>query len=310
MSEKNGTIITQVDEDAEGIKVGDCDHTGVGRQCMRFRSRLVNKDIEMNITCNRSKILRELPLPCWYHQEVVHNQYNQQSSEMMSHSIFNSLNGIVSNFAKNANDRSWDKNTERLMQQVSMRYADEVLNALTPVSGMLQLMKEDELSVHDFENLIKESQKEVAKSKSYIQDFLILNHPSSTEKDWICVCELYGFVKQSVQEHTPEFITHIQWEVTYEDREPIFVDKNKVRMITQLIVKKWMDFIDHTSPLKISFLKREVGKLEIRISSEANQSTQSIVDDEFDFYCHLVERHLKENDGKLKVHWPTLTLVL
>ncbi|WP_096190288.1 hypothetical protein [Evansella halocellulosilytica] len=196
----------------------------------------------------------------------------------------------------------WDRKTERLMRQVSMRYADEVLNALTPISGMLQLI-EGQPYFHSYEELIEQSKKGIMKSKGYIQDFLSLNHPKISNKDRCTLDELLTYVKESLEQENPEISPFINWKASGSENTSakILVDKNKVRMFTQLLIKKWVDFLQEANSMYVTFYYNHEMSVMVEIRSLEDESLSAILDDEFHFYCHLVQRNLNKIGGELVI---------
>ncbi|MBU9713523.1 hypothetical protein [Evansella tamaricis] len=194
----------------------------------------------------------------------------------------------------------WDVQTERLVQQLSLRYAHEILNALTPVYGILQMLKKDESS-DKRSSLIELAQSEIEKGKNYVNDFLNINYPTLPNQTWIRVGDLLKYIQEKIEKQAPEFIPHLSWEILGKKRDEVFVDVNQLRMMIQLLVKKWIDFAKVPSTIHIIFQTDIREQFAVRMNMLDEEGIPFEIDDEFNYYLHLTDRLLRQCNGKLTV---------
>ena len=211
------------------------------------------------------------------------------------------------NETHSAYKHNWGIDTEELVQQISLRYAHELLNAMTPVYGILQMMKDDTISSSKQIELMDLAQREVEKSKIYVNDFMSINYPHAPAPKWHKAGVLLNSMREQVEEQAPEFIPYLDWEIIGKEEDKIFIDTNHLRMMLQLLVKKWVDFAKGPSTIEITFQTNEET---FNVCMKMTGSNKEIFysDNEFDYYLHLVNKLMKKNGGSLNVH-EGLTLV-
>ncbi|MDG5786687.1 hypothetical protein QA612_04225 [Evansella sp. AB-P1] len=196
----------------------------------------------------------------------------------------------------------WTPDTERLIQQISLRYAHEILNALTPVYGILQiLMNEQDKNPNDNSDLLKIAQQEVVKGKNYVNDFLNFNFDTPPQAVELPVHELMHYIETHLHEQSPEFTPYIVFEIEGDGSKNVFIDKKKLRLILQLILKKWIEFVEDMVGIKVIFTLEE-DRFFVSVKSSVHQ--EGVLyhqDNELMFYLHLISRMMRRNGGRLKV---------
>lgn len=198
-------------------------------------------------------------------------------------------------------EMKWNLDTERLIQQISQRYAHEVLNALTPVYGILQMLKGDQENLAKYEPLLEVAEKEIIKGKNYVNDFLHLNFIPEPAPNWYRVDELKRYVEQYLSEQSPEFLPYINICLTGKSHHEVFVDKQQLRLVLQLLLKKWIDYTTAATTIEVNFVTRESGLFQVNIYTADGDDTLFAIDDEFMFYLHLVQQNMQKNSGVLKI---------
>ncbi|MDQ0254516.1 hypothetical protein J2S74_001895 [Evansella vedderi] len=206
---------------------------------------------------------------------------------------------------KNASPKGvkWNRETERLVQQISLRYAHEILNALTPVYGILQMIKTD-TEIKDpakLEELLEIAQQEILKGKTYVNDFLNINFVRTPEPDWERMSDLVSYIETQLETQSPEFIPYIDITMESEQDKDVFIDKKQLRLVLQLLLKKWIDYADEPSTIEISFEVKGMDKLQVKLLMHEGADSLYDADDEFMYYLHLVDRSMEMNGGTIKV---------
>ncbi|MFA9558911.1 hypothetical protein ACERII_16495 [Evansella sp. AB-rgal1] len=233
---------------------------------------------------------------------VYENQSNIDTEHLSPESMRDDLLGKIES---NINDREhvWSPETERLVQQISLRYAHEILNALTPVYGILQMLLTDQEGVKSLEKkqvLLQIAQEEIMKGKNHVNDFLTINYQSTPKPQWMNLFDLKLYIKNKIHRQSPEFIPHIHFEVKGDGAKEIYVDINQLRIIITLIIKKWIDFAAEPSVIFVIF-ETDDDSFSLHMSLSEVDNMTEMKDDEFLFYLHLINRSLERNDGQLLV---------
>ncbi|ADU31876.1 histidine kinase dimerization/phospho-acceptor domain-containing protein [Evansella cellulosilytica] len=201
------------------------------------------------------------------------------------------------------NKEVWDHRTEQLVQQISVRYAHEILNALTPVYGVLQMLKKDaNINTSDkHKQLLEIAEQEVLKGKNYVNDFMNININPNPHRQLLKVSELTSYIQNELDRQSPEFSPHVIFHYEENEDECVYVDQKQIRLVLQLIVKKWIDFVDGVAQLKITFDATEPNLFLIHLNMVGDDDFLFESDHEFLFYLHLIARNMKKHGGKMKI---------
>jgi nitrogen fixation/metabolism regulation signal transduction histidine kinase len=198
-----------------------------------------------------------------------------------------------------AGGQNWGTATEELVQQLSLRYAHEVLNALTPVYGILQMIKDERVSAGIDTGLLELAQNEVNKSKNFVNDFMYMNYPGKPAPKWHTAGQLLAYIKEKTEEQTPEFIPHLDWKIAGEEDILVQVDAHHLRTVLQLLIKKWIDFAKSHNVITITFHTNDQ-HFYVIINQPEMDETLYFTDSEFNYYLHLAGKVMEINEGKLQ----------
>ncbi|MBU9721742.1 MULTISPECIES: HAMP domain-containing histidine kinase [Bacillaceae] len=304
MASESALLFNIVNEDNKsqpGLVI--IDPSGIIRYLNEEGSRLLNKKVKVRQGDN----IYDTPLaPYFYNlnstktpvsinleQVTLDYSYNKKEEELLVGSLVEENPDVV--FPEK---NYWDSQTERLVQQLSLRYAHEILNALTPVYGILQMMKKD-TATSEHTTFLELAQREIEKGKNYVNDFLNINYPMAPRKTYIRAGELQECIKVKIEEQAPEFTPHLSWEFVGKRRSKVQVDVMQLRLIIQLLVKKWIDFAKCPSTIQIIFNSLDPEKFIISMNMVDEDGIPFEIDDEFDYYLHLTKKLLRKSGGEL-----------
>lgn len=240
----------------------------------------------------------ELPLMALF---CPHRKHELNKIELQAEQY--SESEACSDLFLNAEGDAWGRDTERLVQQISLRYAHEVLNALTPVYGILQMLKQeldDKLSEKEL-HLLEIAQEELIKGKNYVNDFMTINFHATPNPDWYTLKELKEYIEKKLLNQAPEFLPHITFNLINNDEKMVFIDKNQLRLVVQLAVTKWLDYAKSPSVISVDFHLNNTGEFIIEMQMQNEGVSLHQLDDEFTFYLHLIKQNVKRNGGKLEL---------
>ncbi|UTR11793.1 hypothetical protein MM300_05685 [Evansella sp. LMS18] len=195
--------------------------------------------------------------------------------------------------------QNWGQATEELVQQISLRYAHEVLNALTPVYGILQMIKDERISAGIDTGLVELAQHEVEKGKNFVNDFMYMNYPVKPAPKWHTAGHLLASIKEKTEEQTPEFIPHLDWKVAGEEDVLVYVDAQHLRTVLQLLIKKWIDFAKSHNVITIKFHTNDQ-HFQVTVNQPEMDEALFYTDSEFNYYLHLAGKVMELNEGKLQ----------